>query len=83
MTFVLIVVFLLYLLLTGTVKLKNEEQSSLDDEKEVVINLNQLDDDEEIKIFGEFDENEVRLIFIKRTSFLTNIFVSSIVLVYS
>jgi hypothetical protein len=71
------------LLLTGTVKLKNEERNSLDDEKEVVINLNQLVDDEEIKIFGEFNENEVRLICIKKTSFLTNRFVSSIVLLYS
>ena len=64
LTFVLIVVFLLYLLQTGTLKFKSEG-NSLDVEQKVELNLNELDEDEEIKIFGEFDENEVRIILFK------------------
>jgi hypothetical protein len=56
LTLLLIVVSLSYLLLTGTVKFRTEE----DNLDEVVLNFNELDEDEEIKIFGEFDENEVR-----------------------
>ena len=60
LTIVLIVVFLLYMLQIGYLKF-NSEGNSLDDGHEVVLNFNELDEDEEIKIFGEFDENEVRL----------------------
>ena len=56
LTLLLIVVSLSYLLLTGTVKFRTEE-NILD---EVVLNFNEFDEDEEIKFFGEFDENEVR-----------------------
>ncbi len=56
LTLLLIVVSLSYLLLTGTVKFRTEE-NILDG---VVLNFNEFDEDEEIKIFGEFDENEVR-----------------------
>ena len=48
LTFVLIVVFLLYLLQTGTLRFKSEG-NSLDVEQKVELNLNELDEDEEIK----------------------------------